>query len=73
MEFVGLGEEKPEDPEDEDPLQNQVVRRSLRKTSRSWSRTTLAPRGCSRGPRTCGQVLLGGKKPGKKRVRPSRD
>lgn len=32
VELVGFREEKPEDPEDEDPLQDQVVRRSLRKT-----------------------------------------
>lgn len=37
MEFVRLGEEKPEDPEDEDPLQNQVIRRSLRKRFRPSS------------------------------------
>lgn len=30
MELVGLGEEKSDDPQNEDPLQDQVVRRSLR-------------------------------------------
>lgn len=37
MEFVGLGEEKPEDPEDEDPLKDQVIGRSLMKISTSSS------------------------------------
>ena len=32
VKFVGLGEEKPDDPQDEDSLQNQVICRSLENT-----------------------------------------
>lgn len=34
VEFVGLREEKSDDPQYEDPLQNQVISRSLRRTGR---------------------------------------
>lgn len=40
VEFVCLWEEKPNNPEDEEALQNQVIRRSLRKTFRCGSFTT---------------------------------
>lgn len=35
MKFVSLGEQKSDDPQDEDPLQDQVVGRSLRTGSQN--------------------------------------